>query len=137
MMRRWLFNLTAGLSLVLLVATAGLWVRSCWRNDYYKPASRQLCVFTQPGALWFTIADRPYRTRPGYASETATDQFDRQNRSWSLASGPSSNGYAGYWYRGLGFSCFWFTQTNYNPPCRFTYVGLPMWGLVLVTAIVP
>lgn len=134
---RSLFHLAAAASVLLLVAAAALWVRSYWRNDYYKTAARQTCVFTQPGALWFTFADRPYRTRPGYASEPATSAFDRQNRTWALDGRPSTNGYAGYSYRGLGFACFWFTQTSYAPPCRFTYVGVPMWAVVIVTAVAP
>ena len=131
------FHVAAALSLLLLVVAAALWVRSFWRSDYYKTAARQTCVFTQPGALWFTFADRPYRTRPGYASEPATSVFDRQNRTWTLDGRPSTNGYAGYSYRGLGFACFWFTQTSYAPPCRFTYVGVPMWAIVIVTAATP
>jgi hypothetical protein len=132
-----LFHLAAAVSAVLLIAAAALWVRSYWRSDYYKTAARQTCAFTQPGALWFTFADRPYRTRPGYASEPATSVFDRQNRSWALDGRPSTNGYAGYSYRGLGFACFWFTQTSYAPPCRFTYVGVPMWAVAMVTAATP
>jgi hypothetical protein len=127
----------AALSLLLLVAAAGFWARSHWRSDYYKPTSRRLCVFTQPGALWFTFASRPYNTRPGYASEQATSGFDRQNRSWAPDARPSTNGYAGYSYRGGGFACFWFTQTNYTPPCRFTYVGVPMWSIVIFAALAP
>ena len=130
-------HLVAALSVLLLVATAALWVRSHWRNDYYKTAARQTCVFTQPGALWFTLADRPYRTRPGYASEPANGVFDKQNRTWAFDGRPSSNGYAGYSYRGLGFACFWFTHTSYSPPCRFTYVGVPMWGIAIVASVAP
>jgi hypothetical protein len=50
-MRRWLFNIVAAVSLLLLLATAGLWVRSYWYEDgLYRAA---LSVYSQQGAVAF------------------------------------------------------------------------------------
>jgi len=41
-MKRWLFNITAVLSLLLMLATVGLWVRSYWVSDYWGITTRSL-----------------------------------------------------------------------------------------------
>ena len=53
-MWRWLFRVTAGLSLLLLIAAVGVWVRSYW---VYDVMSRQCIEFNSDGTentlVWF------------------------------------------------------------------------------------
>jgi hypothetical protein len=128
-------HLVAALSLLVMFATAALWVRSCRRSDFCHASSGRLAWFTQPGAVWCTLGSRPYFTRTGHNSEAATDQFDLQNRSWSFASHPTPN--SGHAYRGGGFAFFHFTQRDANATNHFDYVAVPMWATVFVTAVAP
>ena len=54
-MKRWLFNIASILSLLLLVAAAGLWVRSEWYIDNltWGTASNDYEVFSCSGGIYF------------------------------------------------------------------------------------
>jgi hypothetical protein len=55
-LRRWLFNVLAGLSLLLCVAAAAFWVRSHWRWDevsLYDGTNVGYDLFTWNGGLYF------------------------------------------------------------------------------------
>ncbi len=47
LMRRWLFNIASGFSLLLFVATCVVWVRSYWFNHAFMVGERA------PGTKWF------------------------------------------------------------------------------------
>ena len=55
-MKRWMFNIVAAISLVLCLATVGLWGYSCWRAEMWYPSNSALayeyeCGFTSQG-VW-------------------------------------------------------------------------------------
>ena len=71
-MRRWIFNAAAGLSLVLLVGTVGLWVDSntnARRLIYHRPRGESF-ISSEAGSVVFDLVERPART-----SSTPTDRW--------------------------------------------------------------
>ncbi len=69
LMRRWLFNIAAGLSLLLLVATCVMWVRSYWvqtsmwigsKNAVGQFISLDCNVSSSSGSLWISKYAWPF-----------------------------------------------------------------------------
>ena len=84
-MWRWLFRVTAGLSLLLSIAAIGVWVRSYW---VYDVMSRQCIEFNSDGTentlVWFQswrgtfVVSRQLSTTPRWGSVGKIDSVDRR-----------------------------------------------------------
>src|SRR5437899_528453 len=55
---RWIIN---GLTILSLLLLAGLWVRSCWRNDSAYELATPSCWFFQSNGGDFTVTRRVYK----------------------------------------------------------------------------
>src|SRR5437773_2219931 len=85
-MWRWLFRVTAGLSLLLSIAAVGVWVRSYW---VYDVMSRQCIEFNSDGTenilVWFQswrgtfVVSRQLSTTPRRGSVGRIDSTDRRS----------------------------------------------------------
>ena len=58
-MKRWVFNITVVLSLLLLLATVGLWVDSYWRLSYaiWETENRRMGICSEDACFNIFIAD--------------------------------------------------------------------------------
>jgi hypothetical protein len=132
--RRRLLNAATVGSLLLFVATAALWVRSCWRQDTVQFADRRHSLFTTPHAVWSATTDRPYWLATRYQSDPPNPGFLRNfGPIFGYTVRPVTGGAS---HAALGFVYFDHVQP---PPhtCRFTYVGVPLWAPLALSAVMP
>ena len=129
-LRRWLFSRIAALSLVLFVATAALWIRTCWRQDEVMPNGRY-GVFTEPHLIFFWTASVP-EISDGRVYHSGLASL-RQTRPFRLtvyrSQGNIFVGFLWFTYR------FWIEPSS--PPCRWIYVGIPLWCPLAMTSLAP
>ena len=133
-MARRSMNLLTLASLLLFVAVAALWVRSCWRQDTVQFADRRHGLFTTPHAVWCTTTDRPYWQGIPYQSDPPNPAFLRSfGPIFGYTVKPAPGGAS---HAALGFVYLDYVQP---PPrtCRFTYVGVPLWAPLALTAAMP
>lgn len=135
-MRGHLFAILAALSLALCLASAALWVRTGWRRDEHQMASRKDAFATSAHRVWWVHASRPYWAGIPYHSEPAHGSFADQF-GWGVAPPPYPPAVQARGGVFLGFVYVSYVQTNVTPSCAFTYVGVPMWFLVVATAVLP
>ena len=66
MIRRWAFNMVAGVSLSLCLATAALWLRGQWAADglYFYGDSRSVSLLSADGMLLFSTWQLDFRDVP-------------------------------------------------------------------------
>jgi hypothetical protein len=135
MLRR-LFTLLSALSLLLCLAVAVLWVRSYWRSDVLQFPDRLHVVMTSPGAFWVTTASRPYWDgTPWHQSDVADPTFHRSfGRTFAYTVRPAPGGAS---HAALGFVYLAYVQASPPPPCRFTYLAVPLWVPLLVSLVMP
>jgi hypothetical protein len=126
-----LFNLAAGVSLLLALAVGGLWVRSGWHWD---------SIVRREGLTGQTIGSCAGRV--WYARESG---IPRGPLAWHYRHLPASTALQGglldlsrTWYGGLGFACRRYTLGMGGR--QFVYETLwmlPDWSLVLLLAVLP
>jgi hypothetical protein len=125
-LKRHLFNLLAGISLLLWVATIAMWVRSYWFADAIqlnRPAWRE--VATYKGRLYLSGSPNNTYSFPMFASEAVT-----VSSSWSYDL-PDYNLIVLRWGGQRGEpSCRWFTR-------GYGFIGVPLWVVAILTAITP
>ena len=133
-MKRRLLNLLTALSLLLCVALCALWVRTLWRQDVVRFPGRRHNLFTTPHVVWSATAGRPYWEGPAYESY-------EPNRKFAATFGPFF-GYSrrpapgGSRHAALGFAYLSYLQPPPNA-CRFTYIAVPLWAFVALSALMP
>ena len=95
-MRRRLFNVLAGVSLVLFMVTAGIWARTYWRQDQFQTVSRRYDFDTTPGRVWLDYSNPPYFAGSGYrARPVANDRFGQQFHGFfTIMPAPGGRSYA-------------------------------------------
>ena len=133
-MNRRLLDLLTVLSLLLFLAVAALWVRTLRRADAVVFPDRRHALFTTPHAVWSATASTRYGEGPGHSSHNPSAAFYR-------GFGP----FFGYTVRptpgGASYACLGFVHMAYDQPpphaCRFTYVAVPLWLPLLLSAALP
>jgi hypothetical protein len=128
--KRRLFNLLAGVSLVLCVAMVVMWVRSYWRSDQVQTTNLLYDLDTSPGRVWITKSSRPYWSGIPYLSRRAEARFG--SRFHGIIINSNMNGTRTF--AAGGFVYFTYVQPYPPPPCRFTEIGIPFWFISLVAA---
>jgi hypothetical protein len=132
--RLWVFNALAILSLLLFAATVALWIRTYWRDDQITIYSRYSTA-TQPSALIFITASYPYFTRAGfYQSFPIRRNFHQFDQFLRLTIMHRTKG---VYVRCLGFAFSSNLESSVAPPCRFVWVGIPLWFPLVVSSITP
>ena len=129
-----MLNFATLLSLLLFLAVAALWVRTLRRTDSVAFPDRRHAFFTTPHAVWSATAGTPYWEGPGHSSDQPSANFYRQF-------GP----FFGYTVRptpgGASHAFLGFVHMAYDQPpphaCRFTYVAVPLWLPLLLSAALP
>jgi hypothetical protein len=130
--KRGLINVMAGVALVLFVATAGIWVRTYWRQDQFQTASRRYDFDTTPGRVWVSYSDPPYWAGDGYRTRPVeNDRFGQQFHGFFRVT-PAPDGRS---YAVCGF--VYMTYLQRTPRCRFKDVGVPFWFITLVMGVIP
>lgn len=121
----WLFNLAAGVSLVLCVAFAGLWVRSMYMGDLISVVGRDaMGIRSELGLIHVSISRAAaWERRP---SRHEAWPHDPSYSPWSQL--------GRNWWDGLGFGHYigW-TASGY----QIDQYVLPYYFLVVVTALLP
>ena len=147
-MRRRLLNLLTALSLLLLVATVAVWVRSQWAADYLGWHSWRLDAQRHENKE-FRVAGIGAYAGIGIVGHVRTLEYGSLAQPTGGWSGFLVNGRYGQWWafsvmlhaaaNSSGFSLHWFD----DPPTA-GYVGqqgwavtLPLWSLAAAFAIVP
>ena len=135
MLRR-LFTVLSALSLLLCVAVVALWVRSYWRSDILQSPDRRHAAMTSPGAVWVNSADRPYWDgTPWHQSDVADPAFYRKfGPTFGYTVRPAPGGAS---HAALGFVYLSYVEASPRPPCRFTYIAVPLWFPLLVSLVMP
>lgn len=131
--RGWLFNLAAGVSLVLCVATAVLWVRSYWTSDAVG-FTRQVPV-PASRIVWSTTGSITYR----HLTHTAGSLTAYQSAGWVYEHGPAvSFDFGPNIHRFLGIA---YADNTWNrgvfSGTREIAVRVPYWLLLAVTGALP
>ena len=116
MMMRWLFNILAVFSLLLLLATVGLWVRS--HHLQPSPATYSDRWLYSHG---YVALGHGQFTFVYYDNEHGTDRpFDYRDWHW------------------LGFSLSrWQGINGWSREWQYTSVDLPVWAIIPVTIVLP
>jgi hypothetical protein len=134
-MKRRLLNLLTGLSVLLCVAVAVLWVRTCRRHDVVQFPDRRHSLYTTPHAVWSETASRPYWAGISYAS------YEQPAHGYLGRFGP----FLGYTVRpvvgGRTHAALGFVYSSHvEPPptsCGFTSVGVPLWAPLVLFSLLP
>src|SRR5438105_4760595 len=136
---RYILNGLTGLSLLLFVATLGLWGRSHWRDDQFQHSGRQWVVNSSNGRIWFLHSSIPYWTGNGYKVFPLNPKYERQwDGLWSIRGIPPQSSRDG-WGRIVvvcGFAYATDTQT-FARQVRYTRLGVPFWFIAMLTAVAP
>ena len=133
-MKRFLVNAFAALSLLLLVATVGLWVRSYWVSDWLRWWSSDgdihVSLWANRGSFDITWA------------KNITDRFDYMD-------GVPNEGEFPYWakerhlkWRALGFAYYAVPYLPGHgfigePPMPFIESVMPLWSFVVIFGLLP
>ncbi len=146
-MRRWCFNILAALSLLLLVATAALWVRSYWVSDRLVRqsgtwASLSLCGNRGSLDIMRANVSRQVAQRRLATGENIPFCFE-------LDHSPAIEGTFPHWgwsgdlkWNFLGFA-YYANPANYDLAhapielAHYTELIIPLWPFVLLCAILP
>jgi 4-amino-4-deoxy-L-arabinose transferase-like glycosyltransferase len=127
-----LFDFLAGLSLLICMAIIGLWLRSCWREDVIFFDHRHF-IATSRHRVWLESALRPDWTGTIYFSQPEDDRM-----------GPLYGAFLGLkrraWRGGASFSTLGFvfvSERLQQPNNQSTFIALPYWFLVALTAAPP
>jgi hypothetical protein len=154
-MKRWLFNLFAGLSLVVCGATAGLWVRSYWRYDSVlrtREDHASYAVRSLRGRLYLErISYSPLR-EPGivcFSRATSEITIDIIGLAYQDASSRAGFLGMGIW---TGQYREWPEEVRRHPPdmklgptstfpgwfnARITVLVIPHWMVMVVASVLP
>ena len=132
-MKKWFFNFMAGLSLLLCLATAGLWVRSYWRFDrvwYLGPPAESRIIDEMSSQKGSVGASYSHGNRGEVLAITSR---------FILISQEADAGVTTNMMEGLeGWYCFGFGYVNYmSPPLRVMIVMIPHWLLLLLLLVLP
>jgi hypothetical protein len=131
---RWSLNAFAALSLLLCVATLGLWVRSYIYGEtlHWYGDGRELSLMSDRGQVdWYRVWSSDLRSRPTEFTYWRHKASGFQRRVDLLSAE------AGMWHVGpmLGFAFFEQRPTPYSE--LFVEVMAPWWMLTLITAAFP
>src|SRR5205809_6967918 len=99
-MKRAFLNGSAAISILLLVATIGLWIRTCLWNENFQTANRLCDLSTEPHAIWFGTSSRPYFRGIPYQRRPPSKSFSEQYVFFRFETGSLPEGKA---YSFLGF----------------------------------
>ena len=133
-MKRWTFHITAALSLLLMLATVGLWVDSwshvtviLWQE---RGGSKAVGVASWLNSVEFSISllSPPIRLQKDEASWSITRE--------SLASGPGYYPVGNSWERDYKWG-FRYTDVMMFGTLRAIDIGVPHWLPVLLFSILP
>jgi len=123
--QRRLFNLLATASLLMCMATIGLWTRSLYLQETFYFGRYSLG--TAGGQLWIQFASRP-ASRAGY---DCLPQSPNSSTFFGFSYAPQ---YAGGWIdESLGFAL----ASRPFPPDHFTNIAVPFWFPSILTAVPP
>ena len=136
---RALFTLCTVLSLVLLVATCVMWVRSYWRHEgkISKHGQLQQSVWSVLGGIRYLRVESAYTVRPEhedfnwYSREVhSSDPVDRNfgNRTRTV-SGAGFHYIEGDWREGFIYPG--------EPPMPYRAVVVPYWSIAVFAALLP
>jgi hypothetical protein len=130
--KRRLFNLLAGVSLLMCLAMVGLCVRTFWRCD--DIGGRQFGLATGQHQLLIRFVNRPYFPPTIFLSEPLED--DR----FGNHAGP----FIGFTKKpvpdGTSYSALWFVYLHFRRPpfpAQFAFISIPWWILIATTAVLP
>ena len=130
-MRRWLFNLTAALSLFLFVATIGCWVRGylvtdfLHRDEQIRGRYQRLALISSRGFVAFWIAKKDYGQEHASASEDIAAQTE-----WE-ASGGTSESYVRHRKFGFGY------QHDSDVTGVEVMIQSPWWPFTIILSLLP
>ena len=165
--RRWLFNVLAGLSLLLCVATAVLWVRSYGHSDFIE------CIISKP-TRWLPTTPKQVADWDRVQKQTGWKSLFSYrcaatacaNGTWYVFWGTDGNATSRYQDVAppriqcgtncnkilsvdseamcsessllLGFSCVrWDLSRRFGPGGLFYRIGIPFWAVLLFALILP
>ena len=128
-MKRWIFNITAVVSLLLLLATVGLWVDGYYYASLFSHESTESStgVLSERGILSIGL-DRTI----GWAAKEPGWSFGRLNKLLDTAALPSEF----YHSYALGFGLNW-GKTPHSDTYLTYGVCFPHWILTLIFAVLP
>jgi hypothetical protein len=126
-LRRNIFDALTALSLLLCMATAGLWVRSFWRSLQveYTNDWRIIELSISRGELNWDVWTAKNSALP---SDLKGWRY-YWGRPTKLEKGP----FRGAWWWSAGFSHF----SHDLPRYHFESVAMPLWGIMLLTILAP
>jgi hypothetical protein len=131
--KRRVLNALAGLSLILALATGGLWGRSYWVGDIFIERNGSWNAGNCPGVIYLQW------TAPANLQWTAPDSSARKARDgWTwLKITPNSNLFdVSVLPGGVKFAGFSYVRST-MPSKRFLLIAFPHWSLLLALAILP
>jgi hypothetical protein len=110
---------------------AVLWPRTLCRCDQVC-FTRRYSAFTEPNAVWFCIASRPYWTATFYKSVPVdpAGKFHQFGNFFRPILKPHIGGVSYFRFLGLVYS-----SVSQPPATFFVYVGLPLWLPAVLYAI--
>ena len=129
-MRRWLFNIAASLSLALCLATATLWVRSHWVTDdvlYTRPNQWAIGLGTKQGQVTFCVIES--RAPGGFRG--GKDGFRYTNRTSWVGSRSFLPGVV------KTIDVAGFERSELLGPARMRWWTTPLWSVALLTVVAP
>jgi hypothetical protein len=135
--KRRLFNVTAGASLMLCLALLALWVRSYLRTDIIQTPDRRYDFDTSPGRIWMYVANRRFWAGDRYTSMPAQLLFPYNPDYGGLfrITRVSQNGVRVYASCGFVYCTYVYSQRT--TAVYFTGFAVPYWFLTLAAGAFP
>jgi hypothetical protein len=134
--KRRLFNITAGASLLLYTALLILWVRSYLRSDIIQTPDRRHAFDTSPGRIWIYVASRPFWAGIQHSSISAQLLFPFNPDYGGLFRITRVVGRVRF-YASCGFVYCAYPQGNGTTAVWFTDFAVPFWFLTLAAGAFP
>ena len=135
-MKRRLFSLLSAISLLLCVATCGVWVRSHWVSDQllWNRARNVQSVMTGMGQVAATLF---IGNNSGQPANSYTLQYTRDKAfspgNWLMFLSPEPSDINISW-EGAGFT--WYERRELSGIIS-VYATVPLWSITLITAALP
>ncbi len=135
-MRRWCFNILAAVTLLVCVATVGLWVRSYWVSDWLLWHSSDgwmsMSLDTYRGSLDFMRAENTSDHCEFRREPVAEGRCPR----WPAYSFPKWNKWGFAYYDGFDITGMSLDFLGFKP-IPFGEFVMPIWPFVLIFAMLP
>lgn len=129
-MRRWAFNVAAGMSLVMCMATAAIWMRSFWRWDstaYRTVSGAAICLDVRNGRI--VLFYSPNWFRNGGVSTGFLTWLNREPQELSsyLSERAGAQRVLGFQWGTTDYS----TRTSPGAGPEYWFIGIPCWVFVV------